>query len=93
MNLKQTLKALFTGFCFGMGITWLLSVIIPMTMGLNFTRFIQDCNKDIFSLSILIGGLSGIIWLLVASASQKRRKHEELEDAMIEYFLKQNKEQ
>lgn len=54
MGLKQTLKALFVGFCFGFGLTWLLAVIIPFTMGVsNIGNFLRDCGGDIFSYSIL----------------------------------------
>lgn len=93
MNLKQTLKAIVAGFCLGFGIVWLLAAILPMTMGVNSVKFIHDCSEDIASLSTLTGGLGSVIWLLIAAASQKRRKREELEDAMTEYFRKQNEKE
>lgn len=89
MNLKQTLKAIVVGFCFGVGIVWLLAAILPVTMGVNSVKFIRDFSEDISSLSVFMGGLSSMIWLLIAAFSRKRRKREELEDAMTEYFRKQ----
>lgn len=89
MNLKQTLKAILAGFCLGVGIVWLLAAILPLTMGLNSAKFMHDCSEDISSMSVLAGGLCSVIWLLISAASYKRRKHEELEDAMTQYFRKQ----
>lgn len=90
MNLNQTLKAIFVGFCFGVGIVWLLAAILPMTMGLNSAKFMHDCSDDISSMSVLAGGICSVIWLVLASIGRKRRKREELEDAMTEYFRRQN---
>lgn len=89
MNLKQTLKLILVGFFFGVGIIWLLSAIIPMTMGYSCIKFIHACIKDISSMSMLSGGVCSMLWPLLAVASRKRRKREELEDAMTEYFRKQ----
>lgn len=89
MNLKQTLKAILIGFCFGVGLVWLLAVIIPLTMGLDTIRFIRECNDDIVSMSLLAGSMCSFLWLIFSAAGRKRRKREELEDAMTEYFRKQ----
>lgn len=90
MDLKQTLKALWGGFLFGIGLTWLLALILPLTTGANPAKFIHDCSDDIASMSLLAGGIGSVIWLLLAAHGRKRRKREELEDAMTEYFRKQN---
>lgn len=89
MNLKQTLKAILIGFCFGVGIVWLLAAILPLTMGLNAVKFIRDCSEDISALSVLGGGICSFLWLILAAVGRKRRKREEFEDAMTEYFRKQ----
>lgn len=94
MNLKQTLKAIVIGFCFGFGLTWLLAIIIPFTMGVsNIGKFIHDCSDDISSMSVLAGGISSVIWLALAAVGRKRRRREELEDAMTEYFRKQSEKE
>lgn len=91
MDLKQTLKALLVGFCFGFGLTWLLALIIPFTMGTNnIGKFLSDCSSDIFSTSIFIAFLMSLFWLIGAASSQKRKKREALEDEMREYFRRQN---
>lgn len=91
MDLKQTLKALLVGFCFGFGLTWLLALIIPLTMGTNnIGKFLRDCSSDIFSTSIFIAFLMSLFWLIGAASSQKRKKREALEDEMREYFRRQN---
>lgn len=90
MSLKQTLKAIIIGFLFGVGLAWLLAVIIPLTMGLNAAKFIHDCSEDISSMSVLLGGICSFLWLVFSAIGRKRRKREELEDAMTEYFRKQN---
>lgn len=93
MNLKQTLKAILIGFLFGVGMVWLLSVIIPITMGHNPAKFIRGCIEDISSMSMLIGGICSVFWLIATSASQKRRKREELENEMLEYFRRQKEKE
>ncbi|MBD5326202.1 MAG: hypothetical protein HDS04_05940 [Bacteroides sp.] len=93
MTLSQTLKAIVIGFCFGVGIVWLLTVILTIAMGVNPTEFIRDCREDISSMSVLSGGISSVCWPLVTSISRKRRKREELEDAMTEFFRKQAKKE
>lgn len=91
MDLKQTLKAPLVGFCFGFGLTWLLAVIIPFTMGVsNIGNFLRDCGGDIFSYSIFGAFLMSLFWLIGAASSQKRKKREALEDEMREYFRRQN---
>ncbi len=91
MNLVQTLKAFIIGFLFGVGLTWLLALIIPLTMGvINVGKFINDCTDDISSMSVLAGGLSSVIWLILASRGQKKKKKEELENEMLKYFRRQN---
>lgn len=90
MTLSQTLKAIVIGFLFGVGLTWLLAVIIPLTLGLNAAKFIHDCSEDIAPMSLLTGSICGFLWLIFSAAGRKRRKREELEDAMTEYFRKQN---
>ena len=90
MTLSQTLKAILVGFCFGVGIVWLLAAIIPLTMGLNSAKFIHDCSEDISSMSVLSGGISSVLWLILAARRQKKKKKEELENEMLEYFRKQN---
>jgi len=58
MDLKQTLKAIVVGFLFGVGLTWLLAIILPLTMGVsNIGKFIHDCFGDIISISSLVGGI------------------------------------
>ena len=90
MDLKQTLKALFVGFCFGFGLTWLLAIILPFTMGVsNIGKFLRDCGGDIFSYSIFGAFLMSLFWLIGAASSQKRKKREALEDEMREYFRRQ----
>jgi len=92
MNLKQTLKAIVVGFLFGVGLTWLLVFIIPLTMGVsNIGKFIHDCTEDIISLSALAGGISAVLWIILTAHAQKKKKKEELENEMLEYFRKQNK--
>lgn len=89
MNLTQTLKAIVIGFIFGIGLTWLLAIILPLTMGVrNVGKFIHDCSDDISSMSVLAGGISSVLWL--AARGQKKKKKEELENEMLEYFRKQN---
>ena len=90
MNLSQTLKAILVGFCFGVGIVWLLAAIIPLTMGLNSAKFIHDCSEDISSMSVLSGGISSVLWLILAARVQQKKNNEELENEMLEYFLNQN---
>lgn len=90
MTLSQTLKAILVGFCFGVGIVWLLAAILPLTMGLNSAKFIRDCFDDISSISVLSGGISSVLWLILAARGQKKKKKEELENEMLEYFRKQN---
>lgn len=94
MNLYQTLKALFVGACFGFGLTWLLALILPMTMGVdNIGKFLRDCSDDILQMSIMAAGISSVIYLILAARGQKRKKREELEDAMTEYFRRQNEKE
>lgn len=91
MNLTQTLKAIVIGFLFGIGLTWLLAIILPLTMGVsNVGKFIHDCADDISSISILVGGISSVIWLILAASGHKKKEKEELENEMLEYFRKQN---
>lgn len=91
MDLKQTLKALFGGFCFGFGLTWLLAIILPLIMGTtNIGKFLRDCGGDIFTASIFIAFLMSLFWLIGAASSQKRKKREALEEEMREYFRRQN---
>lgn len=59
-------------------------------MGLSAAKFIHDCSEDISSMSILLGGICSFLWLVVSAIGRKRRKREELEDAITEYFGKQN---
>lgn len=88
MNLKQTFKAILIGFCFGIGLTWLLSVFIPITMNIDVSKFIHECGREILQTSFIIGLISSGVWVLASDISRKRRKREELEDAMTEYFRK-----
>lgn len=91
MNLTQTLKAIVIGFLFGAGLTWLLAIVLPLTMGVsNVGKFIHDCFDDISSMSVLVGGISSVLWLVLAAREQKKKKKEELENEMLEYFRKQN---
>ncbi len=91
MNLTQTLKAIVIGFLFGVGLTWLLAIILPLTMGVsNVGKFIHDCSDDISSISVFVGGMSSVLWLILAAREQKKKKKEELENEMLEYFRKQN---
>lgn len=91
MDLKQTLKALLVGFCFGFGLTWLLAIIIPFTMGTNnIGQFLRDCGGNIFSTAIFIAFLMSLFWLIGAASGHKRRKREALEEEMREYFRRQN---
>ncbi len=41
-------------------------------------------------MSVLSGGISSALWLLLAARGQKKKKKEELENEMLEYFRKQN---
>lgn len=91
MSLSQTLKAIVIGFLFGVGLTWLLAIILPLTMGVsNVGKFIHDCSADISSMSVLAGGITSVLWLILAAHGQKKKKKEELENEMLEYFRKQN---
>ena len=90
MNRLQTLKAILIGFCFGLSLTWLLSIFIPITMSVDISKFIQECGREILQTSFIIGLISSGVWVLASDISRKRRKREELEDAMTEYFRKQN---
>lgn len=93
MNLKQTLKALFIGFCYGFGLTWLLAILIPLFMEVNSGNFIHDCAGDILSISWKVASFSSLGWLLLTAGSRKRKRREELEDSMTEYFRKQNEKE
>ena len=77
MNLSQTLKALIVGFLFGVGLVWLLAIILPLIMNANPVEFIRDCNEDIYSMSVFAGGISCIVWLLLAARKHKQIKEEE----------------
>lgn len=90
MTLLQALKAILTGLCFGVGLVWLLALIIPFAFGLDAIRFIRECNDEIASMSMFSGSVSIFAWLILSAIGRKRRKREELEDAMTEYFRKQN---
>lgn len=91
MNLSQILKAIVIGFIFGIGLTWLLATILPLTMRVsNVGKFIHDCSDDISSMSVLAGGISSVLWLILTARGQKKKKKEELENEMLEYFRKQN---
>ena len=77
MDLKQTLKVLFVGFCFGFGLTWLLAIIIPFTMGVsNIGQFLRDCGSDIFSFSIFGALLMSLFWLLGSRVLQNLQNHQ-----------------
>lgn len=92
MTLSKTLKAIFIGFLFGFGLTWALAFMIPFAMGLNSFEFIDSCSEDIYAMSILGGGLMCFGWPIIIAMGIKRRKREELEDAMKEYFRKRTEE-
>ena len=94
MTLTQTLKALLGGACFGFCLTWLLAIILPFIMGVdNLGKFLHDCGTDILSFSILLAGISSVVWLILAARGIKKKKREDLEDAMMEYFRKQNEKE
>lgn len=91
MNLSQTLKAIVIGFLFGFSLTWLLALILPLTMGAsNIGEFIHDCYEDINSMALLAGGIGAPVWLILTDRGLKKKKKEELENEMFEYFRKQN---
>ena len=94
MTSKQTLKALLGGACFGFCMTWLLAVILPFIMGVdNLGKFLHECGSDILSFSIFMAGISSVVWLILAARGIKKKKREDLEDAMMEYFRKQNEKE
>lgn len=99
MNLSQTLKALIVGFLFGVVLVWILALIIPLTMNVNPTKFIRDCYDDIYSMSIFAGGISCVIWPLLAARRHKQIKEEERQaeqertnELMREYLEKKLRE-
>ena len=55
MGLKQTLKALFVGFCFGFGLTWLLAVIIPFRYSVSHNDVVLIESQHRLSIYIITG--------------------------------------
>ena len=70
---------------------WLLALLIPLTMGVsNIGKFIRDCSDDISSMSVLVGGICSVLWIILTSRAQKKKKKEKLENEMLEHFRSQN---
>lgn len=93
MNLKQTLKALFIGFVFGFCLTWVLALLLPLLMNADCTQFIHDCAGDILSISWMTALFSSLVCLLLTATNQKKKRREELENEMLDYFRRQKEKE
>lgn len=51
-------------------------------------KFIYDCSDDIFSMSLLAGGVCSVLWIILIARAQKKKNKEELENEMLVYFRK-----
>ncbi|MDE7385965.1 MAG: hypothetical protein K2N28_02380 [Muribaculaceae bacterium] len=90
MNLSQILKAIVIGFLFGFCLVWLLAIILPFILSVNPIDFVHQCSEDIYSFSLYAGLIGALGWLILADRGLKKKKKEELENEMLEYFRKQN---
>lgn len=94
---NKTRKAIVFGFLFGVGMTWLLYLIlIPVCGTGNFNRDFAKVfahSEDIFQQSFIFGLFCAVMYWIISVCSQRRQAKKELEDEMLEYFHKQNEKE
>ena len=62
-------------------------------MGVDIAKFVHDTAGKILSLSWTCALISSLGWLLLTSGNQKKKRREELENEMLEYFRRQKEKE
>lgn len=92
--MKKSTKAFIYGFLFGVGMTWLLYLILIPVCGTgnfsrDFAKVFAHC-ETILQQSLIFGLFSAVMYWIISVCSQRRQAKKELENEMLEYFRKQN---
>ena len=88
----KVIKCFLFGYLMGVGMTWLLYLILTPIIGTgsfsqNFDTVFSHCD-DIFAQSLVVGSIMSLVWLFVYAISKRNREKRELEKAMTDYFKK-----
>lgn len=87
-------RTLIVGYLFGIVFTWVMCLIMPIIMsdGEMLEVLINYHLLTIFSNSLIIGLISGLVFGVIGWLSDRSNRKKELDDAMIEYFRNKAKE-
>lgn len=88
----KAIKCFLFGYLMGVGMTWLLYLILIPFVGTgdfsqDFDAVFSHCD-EIFAQSLVVGSIMSLIWLFVYAISTRNREKRELEKAMTDYFKK-----
>lgn len=88
----KAIKCFLFGYLMGVGMTWLLYLILIPFVGTgdfsqDFDVVFSHCD-EIFAQSLVVGSIMSLVWLFTYAISKRHREKRELEKAMTDYFKK-----